>query len=275
MGARGVLVFAVPLLLLALATLIGSSGWSTGLYLAIVLALSVLVVETLREALQYRIERDDLHEQAERYRAQSIRYLKRLGLQRRRLEELEVSKAPVLEAKRQLELLAFIGDTTPTLIELSRAGTNALDGWLGLVSDRVEHATGAAHAGVMVLRETLELEGSAFVARYEVMHRGGSRSCTLSAGVRVRVYESLKEDLAREADAESVYLAEFALSQERHWICLLLSTSAQHSMLETLCRVLVSPVVASMVPHLPPDVEGGSDLASARRIERLTTRKQT
>ena len=256
---RTLAVLGIPALLLVLAASIADRTGSGLLYGAVVLALVVIAAETLRDLDHSRnlvdVERDIVD--IERRRA---------DIERRKAEQ-------TLESRRIFGLLAYVGDTTPTLVELSRSGTDSLDGWLGMVSDRIAHACSSADAGIMVLREVVVLESTEFAARYEVVNRGGSRSCTLSAGVQVRAHEGLTGDLRREAGAGSVYLTEFTINRERYWLGILLSATGDHPALMTLCRIMVSPVVASSAPHSPADAESASDLATARAINRLNSRR--
>ncbi len=243
---RTAAVLVIPAALLALAAAIDRPAWSATLYLSVVVSLVVIVLENLRDL--------DRHHGA---------------------GPAGDSTSPnsELNHRRLLELFAYVGDTTPTLVELSRAGTHALDGWFDLVSERIAHACGSAHAGLMVLREAVVLDSGLFSPRYEVVHSGGSRQCTLSVGVHVRVPHEIGQALEDEAGASSVYLASFTVVQDRFWVAILLSSSVDHAELHPLASMLVAPVATTLDAGPAEEREGGSDLETARRIERLNPRK--
>jgi hypothetical protein len=153
------------------------------------------------------------------------------------------------QTSRIIDLFVFVGDTTRLLVELSDAGAPAVDGWLGLVSGRVARVIGSAAAGAMVLRETLLFEGEDFLPGCEVRHRGGAKMCSLPVGQKIPTHDRIEADLEGAIGAGSVYVAEFNLSQDRYLLCLVTSSSHREPYLDTLCKVMVAPVLASLKPR--------------------------
>lgn len=216
---RFVVALGIPLCLLVAGSIVDDPGVSTGLLCAAVISLLVWVAESVIEA-------------------------KPLELPRAELPPDETA----IDTKRVIELFTFVGDTTRMLVELSSAGEPVLDGWLSLVSGRVARVTGSAAAGFMVLRETLILEGEDFLPGCEVVHRGGSKRCTLPVGGMVQMHDAIENDLLLEIGAGTAYVAEFNVNQDRYLLCLAQSSRRRQPLLSTLCKIMVAPVVASLDP---------------------------
>lgn len=251
---KSLLVLSLPLVLLVLATSIDDAAWSAAFYFAVLLSLLVISVETLRESSHRREENVRLSVELAQAQDQVVRVLGEVQGFQDELQKLrdalasERSAKSRTDSKPRLELMAFIGDTTPMLVELGRTKAPPLDGWLGLVSTRLAKVMGSAAAGLMVLRETLVLEGGEFVLGYEVVCRGGSRGCTLPLGARFRMHEDVSEGLRMEVGVGSVWVVEFGAHQERYWLATLLSSTESDPFVSALCRALVAPVFAALPP---------------------------
>ncbi len=156
------------------------------------------------------------------------------------------SRSLDLTTARLIEVFAFVGTSTPTLIGLARSGgPSVLPGWLDLVSHQISRAFGMASVGVMIVRETLALGDMEFQPLCQVEFVGGSQRCTLPPGSRIPLQRDLASDIADSVGARSIYLASSDWTEQRRWVCLTFTVPTTHDLLEPLCKVMVAPISGS------------------------------
>ena len=235
------LLVAIPLLLAGIAGVVSNTALSSALYYAAVVSLAVMLVESMLEIHGYRQEKTETAEGVLQQKAALEVLTDRVSRQE---EELETAT----EDRRLAGLMYFVGETAPTVAELSLRDPHILDGWLDLVASRVQKATGTGYAAIVLLQEAVdwsESEGD-FVGHYAVACGGGSAEFHLSPGTQLLASDTVPNVLIEQAGAGSVYFSEFSFNEEPYWLCALLSTSASHGCLQILTRAMVAPVLVTL-----------------------------
>lgn len=243
---RVALLVGVPLLLAAVAGVIQSPRWSTLLYYGAIVALGVMLIESLVEVRRYRKQIDQGLEESKA--AKQLH--ERLAQKEQKVAEQELELAEATNDRRLAELMRYIGENSPTLAEMSLMEPRTLDGWFCLVAKRVQKASTSGYAGIVLLREVVDWYSGDFVASYQVMYSGWSGDLGLDAKM-LPATDNVETVLVNDENVGSAYVSEFSLDDQRYWVCVLLSTTARHSYLDTVSRALVAPILAALVPNPP------------------------
>lgn len=275
---RIAILVGIPLLLAALAGVVHSNTGSAALYYAAVVALGVMLIESLQEVRRGREKEaqastalespggrlqsklveseaasDRLKSRLGEWEAENYRLRSKLTKQEQRAAEQEMELAEATNDRRLALLMRYIGETSPTAAEMTLRDPRNLDGWFDLVATRVQNASKSGYAGIVLLREALSWDNGDFVGGYEVMASGGARELGLAPEMCLPATGTVEDALLKYARVGSAYVSEFSFDDQPYWLCVFLSTSAPHTYLDTLSRAMVAAVLAvlAIAPPAP------------------------
>jgi hypothetical protein len=245
---RVAVLIGVPLVLVIAANAIDSSTWSPALNDAAIVALGVMLIESLVEVRRQSRTHDEALELLQNAHERAVAHLE----ERVARQASELEQAP--DDRSLATLLTYVGETAPTVAEMAVRDPHILDGWFDLISTRIQRATGTGYAGLLLLREEVDWVKGDFIGSYEVACGGGSSEFGLNPGDRLVALDTVQAVLLREARVGSVYFSEFSFNDRPYWLCALLSTSSEHRYLDTLMRAMVAPVLVAL-DALPPSMQ--------------------
>lgn len=225
---RGALVLAPPVALLALARILTNEDTEALLISAAVIYLAVVAFEATITRQAPSVDGASNEVSASAFRRQT---------------------------RRLLKLLSFIGTSTPTLAGAAAEGDReTLDGWLDLVSQRLETAVGYS-AGAMVLREEWVVDDDDLVPFCEVASSGGSPHCVRPRGARIRIKAGIAWDVGQSVGARSIFLSAVSIGDHRFWVCLTLVAEFEDPLLQPITSAMVAPVTLMALTWVREDEE--------------------